>query len=123
MLNLFRKIFGCWVEKPEIINSKLEPINEHETIVNYTVEPTPESLCVIAKPTGYIVSIGKTKETLEHDYNAAIKTDMDKKNEIVSNIISAVIIEKEKGFISWNEQAMSDVTDNKFAFLKYRNIK
>jgi hypothetical protein len=40
--------------------------------------------------------------------------------EIISNIVSAVMSEKQKSFVSYVEEAMDAVTDNKFKFLKYR---
>lgn len=42
------------------------------------------------------------------------------KNKIIGNIINAVINEKQDGFISYTEEAMNSVTDNKFCFIKYR---
>lgn len=42
------------------------------------------------------------------------------KSEVISNIVSAVINEKEKEFVSYTEEAMDEVTNGKFKFKKYR---
>jgi hypothetical protein len=38
----------------------------------------------------------------------------------IGNIVSAVIAHKEKGFISYTEEAMDQVTGGKYKFIKYR---
>lgn len=42
------------------------------------------------------------------------------KSEVIGNIVSAVIDEKEKSFVSYTEEAMDEVTNGKFKFKKYR---
>ena len=44
------------------------------------------------------------------------------RDEIISNIVSTIMAEKQNGFVSYVEEAMDAVTDNKFKFLKYRPI-
>lgn len=42
------------------------------------------------------------------------------KSEVIGNIVSAVIDEKEKSFVCYTEEAMDEVTGGKFKFKKYR---
>ena len=57
--------------------------------------------------------------TLEIE-NLANEFIKDEKKEIIGNIVSAVVSEKEKGFISYTEEAQDSVTGGKFKFIKYR---
>ena len=58
--------------------------------------------------------------TLEIE-NLANEFIKDEKKEIIGNIISAVVSEKKKGFISYTEEAQDSVTGGKFKFIKYRS--
>ena len=93
MLELLRKIFGCW----------------HD----------PELDCDATK---YKYGEELTQHTLEVEKlaDAFVK---DEKKEIIENIVSAVISDKEKGFISYMEEAQDSVTGGKFKFIKYRPKK
>lgn len=46
----------------------------------------------------------------------------DEQAEIIKKIIAEVLAEKQKGFVSWTEEAMDNVTENCFKHIKYRNI-
>lgn len=48
--------------------------------------------------------------------------DESERDEIILNIVSTIMAEKQNGFVSYVEEAMDAVTDNKFKFLKYRPI-
>ena len=93
MLELFRKIFGCYHD-PEL--------DYGATKYNYSEELTQHTLEV------------------EKLADAFVK---DEKKEIIENIVSAVISDKEKGFISYVEEAQDSVTNGKFKFIKYRPKK
>lgn len=93
MLELFRKIFGCYHD-PEL--------DYDATKYNYSEELTQHTL------------------ELEKLADAFVK---DEKKEIIENIVSAVISDKEKGFISYVEEAQDSVTNGKFKFIKYRPKK
>lgn len=93
MLELFRKIFGCYHD-PEL--------DYDATKYNYSEELTQHTLEV------------------EKLADAFVK---DEKKEIIENIVSAVISDKEKGFISYVEEAQDSVTNGKFKFIKYRPKK
>ena len=93
MLELFRKIFGCYHD-PEL--------DYDATKYNYSEELTQHTLEV------------------EKLADAFVK---DEKKEIIENIVSAVISDKEKGFISYIEEAQDSVTNGKFKFIKYRPKK
>ena len=41
--------------------------------------------------------------------------------EIIRKIMTDVLAEKRKGFVSWAEEAMDNVTENQFKHIKYRN--
>ena len=66
--------------------------------------------------------------SLDNDYEIDIektdkyvlKIEKDEKKEIIKNIISSVISEKEKSFVSYVEEAQDAVTNSKFKFKKYR---
>lgn len=98
MLKLFRKIFGCWSE-PEIVDIKLD--DPEKTIV---INPTDNTFT-------------------ESDYNYKCNScnETSRKKEI-QKIVDSTIGEKVKGFISYQEEAMSNVTGNKFKYIKYREI-
>lgn len=93
MLELFRKIFGCY----------------HDPELDYDA-------------TQYKYGEELTQHTLEVEklVDAFVK---DEKKEIIENIVSAVISDKEKGFISYMEEAQDSVTGGKFKFIKYRPKK
>ena len=90
MLELLRKIFGCY----------------HDNTLDYA--------------TTYKYNEELKEHTLEIENlaNAFIK---DEKKEIIGNIVSTVVSEKEKGFISYTEEAQDSVTGGKFKFIKYRS--
>lgn len=91
ILDLFRKVFGCYhdnsmdIPEPEIPKSHVLDMSD----VN--------DLC------------RKIIDKLENEQKTAI-----------GNIVSAVIAHKEKGFISYSEEAMDQVTGGKYKFIKYR---
>jgi len=91
ILDLFRKVFGCYhdnsmdIQEPEIPESHVLDMSD----VN--------DLC------------RKIIDKLENEQKTAI-----------GNIVSAVIAHKEKGFISYTEEAMDQVTGGKYKFIKYR---
>lgn len=91
ILDLFRKVFGCYhdnsmdIPEPEIPESHVLDMSD----VN--------DLCL------------KIIDKLENEQKTAI-----------GNIVSAVIAHKEKGFISYSEEAMDQVTGGKYKFIKYR---
>lgn len=93
MLELFRKIFGCY----------------HDPELDYDA-------------TQYKYGEELTQHTLEVEKlaDAFVK---DEKKEVIANIVSAVISDKEKGFISYMEEAQDSVTGGKFKFIKYRPKK
>ena len=93
MLELFRRIFGCWHD-PEL--------DSDATKYNYSEE--------------------LTQHTLEIEKLADIFVKEEKK-EVIENIVSAVISDKEKGFVSYIEEAQDSVTGGKFKFIKYRPKK
>lgn len=90
MLELLRKIFGCYHD-PEL--------DCDATKYNYSEELTQHTL------------------EIEKLTDAFVK---DEKKEIIGNIVSALVSEKEKGFISYTEEAQDSVTGGKFKFIKYR---
>jgi len=90
MLELLRKIFGCY----------------HDNTLDYvTTHKYNEEL---------------KEHTLEIE-NLANEFIKDEKKEIIGNIVSAVVSEKKKGFISYTEEAQDSVTNGKFKFIKYRS--
>ena len=91
MLELLRRIFGC-VHDPEL--------DYDATKYNYGEELTQHTL------------------EIEKLTDAFVK---DEKKEIIGNIVSAVVAEKQKGFISYTEEAQDSVTGGKFKFIKYRS--
>ena len=93
MLELFRKIFGCWHDP--VLDSDATKYNYSEELTQHTLE-------------------------LEKLADAFVK---DEKKEIIENIVSAVISDKEKGFVSYIEEAQDSVTGGKFKFIKYRPKK
>ena len=93
MLELFRRIFGCWHD-PEL--------DGDATKYNYSEELTQHTL------------------EIEKLADAFVK---DEKKEVIKNIVSAVISDKEKGFVSYVEEAQDSVTGGKFKFIKYRPKK
>lgn len=93
MLELIRKIFGCW----------------HDPKLDYDA-------------TQYKYGEELTQHTLEVE-KLADEFVKDEKKEIIGNIVSAVISDKEKGFISYLEEAQDSVTGGKFKFIKYRPKK
>lgn len=91
ILELFRKVFGCY----------------HDDTLDIEEVEIPESHVI--------------------DMSSSIKLCRDivdklqaEQNEVIGNIVSAVINEKEKEFVSYTEEAMDEVTGGKFKFKKYR---
>lgn len=144
MLKLIRKIFGCW-EEPDICWPNIEPVKEHEcTVEPVQEESVDEPMYVKAEPgsdlienveplnKGPFYNNGIAEEDIEamvgptnQEDQLVILTDeaAKEKNQIIADIIKAVTEEKMQSFISYTEQAMDDVTDSKYIFLKYRPVK
>ena len=94
MLELLRRIFGC-VHDPSL--DAEYPVNSDQLL--------------------------EMIENEEHRLVVDNESDLfkkDEKKEIIGNIVSAVISEKQKGFISYTEEAQDSVTGGKFKFIKYR---
>ena len=83
ILELFRKVFGCF--------------SDDDTYIEITDDD-------------HVLKI----DNLTDAYNNK------EKSEVIGNIVSAVIDEKEKSFVSYTEEAMDEVTAGKFKFKKYR---
>lgn len=99
MLELLRKIFGCYHDNA----SEREYLASREQML------------------GMIDSL---KDNDEHTLTIKDESELfkkDEKKEIIGNIISAVVSEKEKSFISYTEEAQDSVTGCKFKFIKYRS--
>lgn len=91
ILDLFRKVFGCYHD-----NSM--DIQEPEIPKSHVLDMSDvNDLC------------HQIIDNLENERKTAI-----------GNIVSAVIAHKEKGFISYTEEAMDQVTGGKYKFIKYR---
>lgn len=98
MLELLRKIFGCY----------------HDNTLDSEYVANPEQMQEM---------IDLLKDNDEHTLKVEDESELfpkDEKKEIIGNIVSAVVSEKEKGFISYTEEAQDSVTDGKFKFIKYR---
>lgn len=99
MLELFRKIFGCY----------------HDNALDREYLASREQM---------IGMIDSLKDNGEHTLTIKDESELfnkDEKKEVIGNIISAVVSEKEKGFISYAEEAQDSVTSCKFKFIKYRS--
>lgn len=99
MLELLRKIFGCY----------------HDNTLDSEYVANPEQMFGM---------FDLLKDNNEHILKIEDESELflkDEKKEIIGNIISAVVSEKEKGFISYIEEAQDSVTDGKFKFIKYRS--
>lgn len=99
MLELLRKIFGCY----------------HDNTLDSEYVANPEQMQEM---------IDLLKDNDEHTLKVEDESELfpkDEKKEIIGNIVSAVVSEKEKGFISYTEEAQDSVTDGKFKFIKYRS--
>lgn len=99
MLELLRKIFGCY----------------HDNTLDSEYVANPEQMMEM---------IDLLNDNDEHTLKIEDESELfpkDEKKEIIGNIISAVVAEKEKGFISYIEEAQDSVTDGKFKFVKYRS--
>ena len=75
MLELFRKIFGCW----------------HDNTLDFEEQQIPES---------HVIDMSEINGLLKQ---AAEKSDEQtkEKKEVIANIVSAVVSEKENGFINF----------------------
>lgn len=91
ILELFRKVFGCY----------------HDNSIDIQEPEIPESHVI------------DTSTTIDLCHQIIDKLQVEQK-EVIDNIVSAVIDEKEKSFVSYTEEAMDEVTDGKFKFKKYR---
>lgn len=98
MLELFRKIFGCYHDNT--LDSEYVVNSEQMLDMNNSLKDNDE----------HILRVEDESELFKKD----------EKKEIIGNIVSAVVSEKEKGFISYTEEAQDLVTDGKFKFIKYR---
>lgn len=99
MLKILRKIFGCY----------------HDNTLNSEYVANPEQMMEM---------INLLKDNDEHTLKVKDESELFTKNEkkkIIGNIISAVVSEKKKGFISYTEEAQDSVTGGKFKFIKYRS--
>ena len=99
MLEILRKIFGCYHDNT--LDS--EYVANHKQILEM---------------------INLLKNNDEHTLKVEDESELfkkDEKKEIIGNIVSAVISEKKKGFISYTEEAQDSVTNGKFKFIKYRS--
>lgn len=95
MLELLRKIFGCY----------------HDNTLDSDYVANPEQM------------IDLFKDNNEHTLKLEDESELfpkDEKKEIIGNIVSAVVSEKQKGFVSYTEEAQDSVTSGKFKFIKYR---
>lgn len=91
ILETLRKIFGCYSDQNPAIIYLDEQAEKHTVYVNDGV------------PRGVI-----------------IPTDEEQK-QAIAEIVANVVAIKKKGFISYTEEAMDAVTDNRYRFIKYRN--
>lgn len=91
ILETLRKIFGCYSDQIPAIIYLDEQAEEHTVYVNDGV------------PRGVI-----------------IPTDEEQK-QAIAEIVANVVAMKKKGFVSYTEEAMDAVTDNKYRYIKYRN--
>lgn len=91
ILETLRKIFGCYSDQNPAIIYLDEQAEDHTIYVNDGV------------PRGVI-----------------IPTD-DEQKQAIAEIVANVVAIKKKGFISYTEEAMDAVTDNRYRFIKYRN--
>lgn len=91
ILELFRKIFGCYSDQVPAFIYIEEPEDHVRTV---------------------------------EDLQAAGAKAVDKELAgIITNIMDVVVAKKSEGFISYVEDAMDGVTENRYSFIKYRNIK
>lgn len=97
MLKPIRKIFGCYSD-PALNNDYEEISNDKCIIINNTCDD--------------IYQLSNTKNISDSE-----------KRETITNIINAVIEDKEKTFISYVEDAYDSVTNNQFKYIKYRIAK
>ena len=99
MLEILRKIFGCY----------------HDNTLDSEY---------VANPKQMLEMINLLKNNDEHTLKVEDESELfkkDEKKEIIGNIVSAVVSEKKKGFISYTEEAQDSVTSGKFKFIKYRS--
>lgn len=92
ILETLRKIFGCYSDQIPAVIYLDEQAEEH---TEYIDDPVP--------PPGVI-----------------LPTDEEQK-QAIAEIVANVIAMKKKGFVSYTEEAMDAVTDNKYRYIKYRN--
>jgi len=98
MLKILRKIFGCY----------------HDDTLDSEYVANLEQMMEM---------INLLKDNDEHTLKIEDESELfpkDEKKEIIENIVSAVVSEKKKGFISYTEEAQDSVTGGKFKFIKYR---
>jgi hypothetical protein len=91
ILDLFRKVFGCY----------------HDNSMDIQEPEIPES---------HVLDMSDVNDLCHQIID---KLENERKTAI-GNIVSAVIAHKEKGFISYTEEAMDQVTGGKYKFIKYR---
>lgn len=99
MLEILRKIFRCY----------------HDNTLDSEY---------VANPKQMLEMINLLKNNDEHTLKVEDESELfkkDEKKEIIGNIVSAVVSEKKKGFISYTEEAQDSVTNGKFKFIKYRS--
>lgn len=92
ILNFLRRIFGCY----------------HDDTLDIEEQAIPES---------HIIDMSDSIKLCKDIIN---KLQSEQK-EVIGNIVSAVVEHKQKGFISFDEEAMANVTGGKFKYIKYRN--
>lgn len=62
------------------------------------------------------------KLNIDSTYSPAYDETEQERRAFLYNIVKETIKSKEKSFISWSEQAMTDVTNAKYAYIKYRSF-
>lgn len=104
MIRLIRKIFGYETEVPE------SPSVQEDF---WSSQNIPEE---------HKIEIDDKWARLEAGKGYSALPDEEQK-ELISKIVSSVLAEKEKSFVSYTEEAMDFVTDNQYRYIKYRNVK
>lgn len=92
ILELLRKIFGCYSDQIPAVIYLDEQAEEHTEYIDDPVSPP----------------------------GVILPTD-DEQKQAIAEIVANVVAMKKKGFISYTEEAMDAVTDNRYRFIKYRN--
>ena len=102
ILETLRKIFGCYSDQIPAIIYLDEQAEAHTEYIDDPVE-NKEYIDDPVPPPGVI-----------------LLTDEEQK-QAIAEIVANVVAMKKKGFVSYTEEAMDAVTDNKYRYIKYRN--